>query len=70
MKMDGQTVRYKKIQTDKPEVNEELIGAQIEQMWEFNELDGNKANQWCMGTVVAIKKGKRCTFNEKSLLYK
>ena len=28
-------------------------------MWEFNELDGNKVNQWCKGTVVAIKKGNK-----------
>ena len=26
-------------------------------MWEFNELDENKVNQWCKGTVLAIKKG-------------
>ena len=28
-------------------------------MWEFNELDGNKLNQWCKGKVVAIKKGNK-----------
>ena len=56
MEMDGQTDRYKKIQTDRPEVYEELIGARIEKMWEFNELDGNKVNQLCKGTVVKIKK--------------
>ena len=33
MEMDGQTDRYEKIQPDRPEVNEELIGARIEQMW-------------------------------------
>ena len=36
-----------------------LIGAQIDQLWEFNELDGNKVNQWCKVTVVAIKKGNK-----------
>ena len=54
--MDGQTDRYNKIQLDMPEVNKELIGTRIEQMWEFNELYGNKVNQWFKGTVVAIKK--------------
>ena len=54
--MDGQTDRYQKIRPDRPELKKELIGAQIEQLWEFNELDGNKVNQWCKGTVVAIKK--------------
>ena len=54
--MYGQTDRYKKIQPDRPEVNEELIGSRIEQMWEFIELDVNKVNQWCNGTVVAINK--------------
>ena len=56
MEMGGQTDRYEKIQPDKPKVTEELIGAQIKQLWEFNELDGNKVNQWCKGTVVAINK--------------
>ena len=55
--MYGQTDRYEKIQLDRPEVNEELIGARIEQLWEFNELDSNKVNQWYKGTVVATKKG-------------
>ena len=30
MEMDGQTDRYEKIQPDRPEVNKELIGAQID----------------------------------------
>ena len=67
--MDVQTNRYKKIQPDRPEVNEELIGAQIDQLWEFNELDGNKVNLWCKGKVVAINKGKNCTLNGKRMLY-
>ena len=54
--MDGQTDRYEKMQPDWPEVKEELIGAQIDKMWESNELYGNKVNQWCKGTVVEIKK--------------
>ena len=57
--MYGQTDRYKKIQPDRPEVNEELIGARIEQIWEFSELDGNKVKQCYNGTVVAINKGKK-----------
>ena len=55
MEIDGQTGRYEKIQPDRPEVNEELIGARIEQLLEFNQLDGNKVNQWCKVTVVSIK---------------
>ena len=35
--MDGKTDIYKKIQQDRPEVSEELIEAQIEQMRGFNE---------------------------------
>ena len=56
MEMDGQTDIYKKIQPDRPEVNEDLIGARIEKIWEFDELGGNKLNQWCKGKVAAIKK--------------
>ena len=59
MEMDGQTDRYEKIQPDRPEVKKELIGSWIEQLWEFNELYGNKVNQWCKGTFVATKKGNK-----------
>ena len=59
MEMDGQMDRYKKIKPDRPEVNKELTGARIEQLWEFNELDGNKVNQCCKGTVAATKKGNK-----------
>ena len=42
IEMDGQTDRYEKIQTDRPEVDEEITGVRIEQWCEFNELYGNK----------------------------
>ena len=29
------------MQQEKTELNEELIGARIEKLWEFNDLDGN-----------------------------
>ena len=57
--MYGQTDMYEKIEPNMPEVNEQLIRTWIEQMWELNELDGNKVNQWCKGTVVSINKGNK-----------
>ena len=59
MEIDGQMDRYKKTQPDRLEVNEELIGAWIEKLWEFNELDGNKVNQCFKRTVAEIKKGNK-----------
>ena len=68
--MDGKADRYKKIKPDRSEVNQELIGAQIDQMWEFNQLYGNKVNQWCKGKVVAIKKRNKVHIQwEEDTLY-
>ena len=68
--MYGQTDRHEKIQPDRPEVNEELIGARIEKMWEFNELDGNKVNQWCKVIFIATNKLNRVHIQwEKDTLY-
>lgn len=41
MESNGQTDRYEKMQPKRLEVDENLIGARIEQLWYFNENDGS-----------------------------
>ena len=50
------------MQPPRPEVGENLIGLEVEQLWIFEEEDGSKVSQWCQGLVVAVKEA-RCTFN-------
>ena len=33
-----------------------MIGAKIEQLWEYTEKDGTVVPQWCRGVVLAVKK--------------
>ena len=53
----GNTDRYEKLQPKRPEVDEDLIYYNIEQLWEYKEGGGIKFNQWYQGTLVAIKSG-------------
>ena len=50
---------YDKLQPTRPEVHEDLIYYNIEQLWEYEDDDGIKVNQWCQGTLVSIKIGCR-----------
>ena len=50
---------YEKSQGPRPDVDENFIGAKIEQLWEYTEKDGTVVPQWCQGTVVAVKKNSR-----------
>jgi hypothetical protein len=52
----GESDRYEKLQPrTRPEVNESLIGVEMEQLWEYTEPDGSKVLQWCQGIIVRIK---------------
>ena len=55
LETDGAIDRYEKLQPSRPEVDEQLIGLEIEQLWIYEEEDGEKVPQWCQGVVVAIK---------------
>ncbi len=55
MEEQGLTDRYKRMQPIRPEVDENLVGLQIEQLWMFEEEDGTTILKWCQGTVVAVK---------------
>ena len=50
---------YEKGQCPRPEVDDNLIGTKIEQLWEFTEGDGTVVPQWCQGIVVAVEKNNR-----------
>jgi hypothetical protein len=54
---EGQGIsdRYERMQPPRPEVDANLVGLDIEQLWTFVEEDGTNVLQWCQGTVVAIK---------------
>ena len=56
---NGQVDRYEKMQPPRLEVDETLIGARIEQLWEYSETDSTTVKPWCKGVVVAVKKNSR-----------
>ena len=53
----GNTDRYEKLQLTRPEVDEDLIYYNIEQLWEYEKDYGIKVNQWCQVTLVSLKSG-------------
>ena len=56
----GELDRYEKLQPrTMPEVDESLIGVEMEQLWEYTEPDGSKVLQWCQGIIVGVKTRNR-----------
>jgi hypothetical protein len=56
----GELDRYEKLQPrTRPEVDESLIGVEMEQLWEYTEPDGSKVLQWCQGIIVGVKTRNR-----------
>jgi hypothetical protein len=55
LETQGKTDRYEKLQPPRPDVDENLVGLEIEQLWTMIEEDGKKFLQWCQGLVVAVK---------------
>ena len=55
----GVTDRYEKRQGPRPNVDDTLIGARVEQLWNFTEKDGTVVPTWCRGKVVAVKKANK-----------
>jgi hypothetical protein len=46
---------YERMQPMRPEVGENFVGPEIEQLWIFEEEDGTTILQWCQGIVIAVK---------------
>jgi hypothetical protein len=59
LKTDGLVDRHEQRQPPRPEVTEEIIGLEIEQLWMLEEADGSKVPQWCQDLVVAVKTKNR-----------
>ena len=55
LEADGIVDRHERMQPPRPEVEENMIGLEVEQLWIFEEEDGSKVSQWCQGLVVAVK---------------
>ena len=59
LESDGLADRHEQMQPPRPEVNEEMIGLEIEQLWMFEETDGSKVPQWCKSLIVTVKSRNR-----------
>ncbi len=51
---EGIIDRHERLQPARPEVNEDLIGAELEILYSYVEPDGSNKNMWCQGVVVAV----------------
>jgi hypothetical protein len=51
---EGIIDRHERLQPTRPEVNEDLIGAELEILYSYVEPDGSNKNMWCQGVVVAV----------------
>ena len=56
---EGVIDRHEKLQPARPEVDEDLIGAEIEILYSYDEPDGSTTNMWCQGEVVAVRTKNR-----------
>ena len=66
------TDRHERMQPMRPEVNENLVGQDIAQLWMFDEEDRTTILQWCRGIVVAmlpLRLGTGFTFNGVKISY-
>ena len=48
-----------RVQPPRPTINEDFIGARIEQFWEYKENNGEVVGVWCKGVVVGVMKGNK-----------
>jgi hypothetical protein len=55
LEAQGIADRHEMLQPQRPQVDENLIGVEIEQLWMFVEEDGTTVAQWCQGIVVGVK---------------
>jgi hypothetical protein len=55
MEDDGIIDRHERLQPARPEVDEDLIDAEIEILYSYTEPDGSTKNMWCQGKVVVVR---------------
>jgi hypothetical protein len=56
---EGVIDRHEKLQPARPEVDEDLIGAEIEILYSYEDPDGSTTKMWCQGEVVAVQTKNR-----------
>jgi hypothetical protein len=59
MEDDGIIDRHERLQPAQPEVDDDLINAEIEILYSYVEPDGSTKNMWCQGKVVAVRTRNR-----------
>ena len=56
---EGIIDRHERLQPARLEVDEDLIGAEIEILYSYDKLDGSTTKMWCQGEVVAVRTRNR-----------
>jgi hypothetical protein len=56
---EGITDKHERLQPTRPDVDEKLIGAELEMLYSYDEPDGSTKNMWCQGVVVAVRTRNR-----------
>jgi len=51
---EGVIDKHEKLQPARPDVDEKLIGVELEILYSYDEPDGSTKKMWCQGIVVAI----------------
>jgi hypothetical protein len=49
------TDKHERLQPTRPDVDEKLIGEELEMLYSYDEPDGSTKNMWCQGVVVGIE---------------
>ena len=56
---EGVIDKHEKLQPTRPDVDEKLIGVELEILYSYDEPDGSTKKMWCQGIVVAIRTRNR-----------
>jgi hypothetical protein len=56
---EGVIDKHEKLQPARPDVDEKLIGVELEILYSYDEPDGSTKKMWCQGIVVAIRTRNR-----------
>ena len=60
LERDGFLCRHEKQQPKQPpELNEDFISTNIEQLWNFTKNNGTPERIWCKGTVVSVSNNRK-----------
>ena len=54
MEDDGIVDRHEKMQPARPEIDENLVGAEMEILYAYDKPDGSEKNMWCQCVIVTV----------------